>query len=166
MGFLDKIFSGGAGSVIDSVGKVLDNLITTKEEKLQHELEIQKAEMQFQLDMKKLSIEERQLVYQDIASARNMATAVQTSPTATKLAKNTSPYLAIGTTILTFALFFVLIFYHNYLESNGSKDIVMYILGVLSAIVTQIFSFYFGSSQGSADKSRIIENMHEKSAEK
>jgi hypothetical protein len=33
------------------------------------------------------------------------------------------------------------------------KDILIYILGVLSAISTQIVSYYFGSSQGSKDKS-------------
>jgi flagellar basal body-associated protein FliL len=34
-----------------------------------------------------------------------------------------------------------------------AKDILIYILGVLSAAVTQILSYYFGSSQGSKDKS-------------
>ena len=32
-GFLSKIFSSGAGEVVEKVGGVLDNLITTKEEK-------------------------------------------------------------------------------------------------------------------------------------
>ena len=34
MGILGKIFSGGASELINSVGGVLDNLTTTKEEKL------------------------------------------------------------------------------------------------------------------------------------
>jgi len=33
--------------------------------------------------------------------------------------------------------------------------------GVLSAIVTQIFSYYSGSSMGSTDKNKIIESMHD-----
>jgi len=51
MSFLTDLFSGGAGSIVDSVGKVLDNVITTKEEKMQQENELRKSEIQFQLDM-------------------------------------------------------------------------------------------------------------------
>jgi hypothetical protein len=35
---------------------------------------------------------------------------------------------------------------------TSRKDILIYVLGVLSAIATQIVSYYFGSSQGSKDK--------------
>ena len=34
MSILGKIFSGGAGELVESVGGVLDNLTTSKEEKL------------------------------------------------------------------------------------------------------------------------------------
>jgi hypothetical protein len=33
------------------------------------------------------------------------------------------------------------------------------VLGVLSAIMTQVFSFYFGSSLSSENKNKIIEGM-------
>ncbi len=36
------------------------------------------------------------------------------------------------------------------------KEIMLYILGVLSAIATQIYSYYFGSSRGSAIKSETL----------
>jgi hypothetical protein len=163
MGLLDSLFSGGGSNLVDSVGNLLTKINAPKEEQLQQELEIVKADTQFQVDMKKLSNDEQQMIYQDISSARTMSTALQTSPDATKLSKNTTPYLAIGTTLLTFTLFFMLIFYNNYLINSGSKEIVLYILGVMSAILTQIYSFYFGSSQGSSDKNKIIENMHNNS---
>ena len=35
MGVLNKLFSGGASKLVESVGGVLDNVITTKEEKLE-----------------------------------------------------------------------------------------------------------------------------------
>ena len=35
MGVLDKVFGGGAGKLVESVGGVLDNLTTTKDEKLE-----------------------------------------------------------------------------------------------------------------------------------
>ena len=53
MGIIDKLISGGASKLVDSVGSVLDNVITTDDEKLEakrklkelilsHEAELQK----------------------------------------------------------------------------------------------------------------------------
>jgi len=161
MSFLKDLFSGGANTLVDSVGKVLDNVVTTKEEKMQLENEIRKSEMQFQLDMKKLSNEEQQMMLGDISSARQREVQVQTSEHATKLAKNVSPILAFGTTLLTMLFFYILVFKPNSI-SDDSKEIVLYILGVLSAILTQVYSYYFGSSAGSAAKSVTLANMREK----
>ena len=64
MGILQKVFSSGAGELIKNVGGVLDNLTTTKEEKLaaqqkikelisNHELELQKqVTNRWEADMK------------------------------------------------------------------------------------------------------------------
>jgi len=156
MGLLQRIFSGEAGSVIDSVGKIVDNLVTTKGEKMQLDNELRRAEQQFQLDNRKLDIQERELELSDTKSARDTATAIQTSANATTLSKNTGSYLALSTVALTFVLFFVMIFMH---PDQGTKEVILYILGVLSAIVTQIFSFYFGSSQGSHDKQGFINGL-------
>ncbi len=158
MGFIRDLFSGGAGKLVDSVGKVLDNVVTTKEEKLQLENEMRKSELQYQIEMKKLSIEERRMVFEDIDSAREREAKVQTSEHATKLSKNISPYLAMGTTLITMVFFYILIFKPESITKE-SRDIVLYILGVLSAILTQIYSYYFGSSAGSADKAETIANM-------
>jgi len=161
MGFLQNLFSGGASTLVDSVGKVLDNVTTTKEERMQLENEIRKSEMQFQLDLKKLSNEEQQMILGDINSARIREAQVQTSENATKLSKNVSPYLALGTTFITLTLFFILIFKPTTVPES-SKEIILYILGVLSAILTQIYSYYFGSSAGSAAKSRTIADFKER----
>jgi len=159
--FLSNLFSGGASTLVDSVGKVLDNVVTSKEEKMQLENEIRKSELQFQVDMKKLSNEEQQMILSDISSARQREAQVQTSEYATKLSKNVSPYLALGTTFITLSLFFILIFRPGNVPES-SKEIILYILGVLSAILTQIYSYYFGSSAGSAAKSKTLANITEK----
>lgn len=166
MSFITDLFSGGTSTLVNSVGNVLDKVITTKGETMQLDNEMKKAEHQFQTDMAKLSLEEKQLVYTDIASARNMATSIQTSPTASKLSRNTSPVLALGTTVLTFGLFYILLFQKQMIIQNDSKDVIIYVLGVLSAILTQVFSFYFGSSQGSSDKNKMIADMVNKSDNK
>jgi hypothetical protein len=63
-----------------------------------------------------------------------------------------TPVLALSILLLTFALFGVVMFNDTPIEASR-KDILIYILGVLSAIASQIVSYYFGSSQGSKDKS-------------
>ena len=42
---------------------------------------------------------------------------------------------------------------------GAEKDIIIYVLGVLSAICTQVVSYYFGSSQGSAQKQTQIDKL-------
>ncbi len=158
MGFLSNIFSGGAGSIVDAIGNTVDKLTTTKEEKMQLELEMTKAGMQYQLELQKLSLEEKQQLFTDTDSARKRSSVVETSDHATLLSRNTSSYLAIGATVLTFSMFYIILF-HSCTLDGISKDIILYILGVLSAILTQIFSFYFGSSHSSVVKDEIIHGM-------
>lgn len=161
MGLLKDLFSGGANTLVDSVGKVLDNVVTTKEEKMQIENEIRKSEMQFQLDLKKLSLEEQQMILGDMSNARQREIQMLNTANTTKLNRDLMPMMALGTILIVLALFYVLIFSPQIIKSE-SKDIVMYILGVLSAVLTQIYSYYFGSSAGSADKSKTLASMQPK----
>jgi hypothetical protein len=85
----------------------------------------------------------------DRDSARNREIEIATSDKAPYINKVVTPYLALGVVGLSFMLFSILIFVEVKPEA---KDILIYILGVLSAAVTQILSYYFGSSQGSKDK--------------
>jgi len=161
MGFLQDIFSSGANTLVNSVGKVLDNVVTTKEEKMQLENEIRKSEMQFQLDLKKLSNEEQQMILGDISNARQREVQMLNSANATTINKNLMPIMAMGTIVIVLGLFYVLIFSPEIIKSD-SKDVIMYILGVLSAVLTQVYGYYFGSSAGSAAKSQTLANITEK----
>lgn len=69
-----------------------------------------------------------------------------------------TPLLAIVVTGLSFLLFTVLMFVD---VKENAKDILIYILGVLSAAVTQILSYYFGSSQGSKDKDEALKGNNQ-----
>lgn len=157
MSFLKDLFSNGASKLVDSVGAVLDNVITSKEEKLQMANELAKAEIQFQLDIQKMNNEEKAMVLGDISNARQREVQIQTSE-ATKLNKNLMPLLALGTIFITMLFFYILVFKPKSITPE-SRDIVLYILGILSAILTQIYSYYFGSSAGSAVKNGTISNL-------
>ena len=50
---LDKIFGGGAADLVKSVGGVIDNLHTSKEEKLEAEKQIKDMIMGYEAEMQK-----------------------------------------------------------------------------------------------------------------
>tara|TARA_R100001198_G_C5111271_1_gene138658 strand:+ start:40 stop:441 length:402 start_codon:yes stop_codon:yes gene_type:complete len=52
-GILGKIFGGGAGELVESVGGVLDDLITSKEEKLEAKAKIKEMIMKHEVEMEK-----------------------------------------------------------------------------------------------------------------
>tara|TARA_R100001463_G_scaffold9160_2_gene27550 strand:+ start:3282 stop:3677 length:396 start_codon:yes stop_codon:yes gene_type:complete len=53
MGVLDKIFSGGASKLVESVGGVIDNLVTTDEEKLEAKRKLKEMIMNHEVQMEK-----------------------------------------------------------------------------------------------------------------
>ena len=89
----------------------------------------------------------------DRSSARQHEVDLATSENAPLINKIITPLLAIFVMVCSFILFAILIFVEVKPEA---KDILIYILGVLSAADTQILSYYFGSSQGSKDKSDLL----------
>ena len=103
------------------------------------------------IDVKKLEME-----LKDRQDARNREIQLATNDAVPFINKIVTPVLALGVCGLSFILFAILIFVE---VTPEAKDILIYILGVLSAAVTQILSYYFGSSQGSKDKSAEIKAL-------
>lgn len=115
---------------------------------MEHEEEL----MRLRLEADKLDLAELELRLKDVDSARDRETAIATSKDAPLLNKVITPILALGIVTLTFVLFAIVMFDDTPVDASR-KDILIYVLGVLSAIATQIVSYYFGSSQGSKEKS-------------
>lgn len=153
--FLTKIFSGGAGSVIDSVSNVVDKFVQTKEEKDAANLELQKV-LNSHLEVMEQEATKQLEVYQkEMDSARNREIQIAVADKAPLINKIVTPILALSVIALTFVLFYILMFK----PVGAEKDIIIYVLGVLSAICTQVVSYYFGSSQGSAQKQTQIDKL-------
>lgn len=95
---------------------------------------------------------------EDRDSARKREAEIAVADAAPTINKVITPILAIGCLFLSFILFYIVAF-DTSVFSNANKDIIIYILGVLSAIDTQIISYYFGSSTGSVDKTKTLESM-------
>lgn len=136
---------------IEFAGKVVDRIWPDATEKQKADASRIIAEMAHDEIMFKSEVEDR-------ASARNREAQVATSADAPTINKIILPVLAIGTLVLSFVLFYIVAF-DNDLVTTRNKDVIIYILGVLSAIDTQIVGYYFGSSSGSTQTRAFLENM-------
>lgn len=121
---------------------------------MQHEEEL----LKLKLEENKLDLQELDLRLKDTDSARKRETEIATSEKAPLLNKIVTPVLALGVTVLTFILFGILMFDSSPVEPSR-KDILVYVLGALTAISTQVISYYFGSSIGSKEKSAQLDKV-------
>ena len=150
-----KIFSGGAGEIVDKVAGAVDRFVQTKEEKDAVNLEIRKVVSEELKAMEQEHTKQLEVYQKEMDSARNREIQIATAEKAPLINKIVTPLLALGVILLTFILFYVLMFK----QVGNEKDIIIYVLGVLSAISTQIVSYYFGSSQGSAQKQKQLDKL-------
>ena len=138
-------------AAIDFGSKIVDRIWPDATEKQKAEANLIIAELAHSETMFAKEVEDRD-------SARKREAAVATSDNAPYIARITPTILALGTILLSFILFYLVAF-DTSVFSNANKDIIIYILGVLSAIDTQIIGYYFGSSSASAEKTKTIESM-------
>ena len=96
---------------------------------------------------------------QDKQSACEREMKIANSEFAPMLNKIVTPILALGTVILAFGLFLVIIFVE---VDPQSKDILIYVLGTLSSAVTMVLGYYFGSSLSSKDKTKELTDLMDK----
>lgn len=150
----NAVMAKGQQFVEDKLGVKLapdmapEQVAQLKIKEMEHEEEL----MRLRLEDNKLGLEELAIRVKDVGSAREREVQIAQSKDAPLLNKIVTPLLALGLLFITFTLFGIVMFQDAPVDSSR-KDILIYILGVLSAISTQIVSYYFGSSQGSKDKS-------------
>jgi hypothetical protein len=111
------------------------------------------------MKLKELDLEYAKLDAQDRDSARKAYAQVATSENATKLDKAVVPLLALGTVTLAFLFIGILIFID---VASDQQQMIIFALGFITSSAGQVLSFYFGSSQGSKDKTKEIEGMMKK----
>jgi hypothetical protein len=118
---------------------------------MEHEEEL----LKLRLEEDKLDLAELEMLLKDTNDARVRETQIVTSDKAPLLNKLITPILALGLLGITFTLFGIVLFQASPIDPSR-KDILIYILGVLSAVATQVVSYYFGSSQSSKDKTEAL----------
>jgi len=133
--------------------KVLDRIIPDPTAKAKAILELQKLEQSGEL--RKIEAE-----HTNTASAREREVAVVTSNVAPFINKIIVPCLAILIVFLTFGMMSAILFMD--IESGKNYEISLYILGLLSGALMSCINYYFGSSTGSKEKSKELQDMFSK----
>lgn len=157
------IATKGKDVIQDKLGIDISSAMGTEEGKLkllqaQHEHEeflVNAAMAKTEQDIK-----EAALYIGDVGNARDREAKIATSEAAPLLNKIITPILACTILALTFLIFYVVTFSTGAVDASR-KDIMIYVLGVLSAIATQIVQYYFGSSKGSSAKDETINMMQQ-----
>jgi hypothetical protein len=165
MSWITDIFSSGASNLVDSVSGLLGKVITTKGEKIQLDNEMKKAELQFQEDMARLSKEEQEMYLKDTQGAREMNEKIQESLTASWAAKNMAYVYDVFILMVWGSLTtYIVLRWIGIIQTtlDGKQIDMSGVLGIYSgvtALATMIIQFHRGSSQGSRDKTQLIDKM-------
>ena len=140
------------GAILSIGEKVLDKVLPDPEAKAKAQAALMEMAQKGQLAELEAHVKEMQ-------SARDREIQIATSEHAPMLNKIVTPVLALGTVGLSFVLFGVMIFVDVKPEA---KDILIYVLGGLTSAVTMVLGYYFGSSAGSKEKSKQLDDLLEK----
>jgi hypothetical protein len=145
----------GLDAILKIGEKVLDRVMPDPAAKAEAQAKLMELAQKGELANLQAEVDFAKIDAGDRDSARNRE-AEMAKADVWDLTKNINTILAIGVICLSFVLFGVLMMIE---VKSIAKDILIYILGVLSAAITQILSFYFGSSQGSKNKQAEIDKM-------
>ena len=136
-----------------SIGeKVLDKVLPDPAAKAEAQAKLMEMAQRGQLA-------ELEAMTKEMDSARRREIEIAVSANAPFINKIVTPILALGTVTLTFTLFLVVIFVD---VNTQSKDILIYVLGALTSAMTMVLGYYFGSSQGSKEKSQQLDEILDK----
>ena len=132
---------GVSGATQETIGKLFKDGQITSEQLA----EIRKLEIQYQNEEKERGFKYAELEFKSVDSARAMQTATQ------------SKMPAVLTVLITLGFFLVLglLFFRPELKGN---EIVMVMVGQLSAVWGGCITFYFGTTFGSQGKNVLLAN--------
>jgi len=143
------------GKLIEAGKDIADEFHLSEEEKMQYMIEKEKLK----LKEEELDIKEQELYLKDTQNARNTRAKIATSEYAPFFSKIFPDILALFIITATFWLFYEIL--QGRFEGQ-SKDVAMYILGILSAVAVKIAHYYYGSSAGSKQKTEILKKTLER----
>ena len=143
MSWFNDLF--GASGVAQSAVKIAEDIGLLKDPALTEKY--QEALLSYQTQLESKANELEAIAQKDRDSARQREIAVK---------DKTPAVLATVVVVGFFSILYLMIFTT---VSEAAHDAVMLLLGTLSGALVSVFSYYFGSSSGSANKSALIEKV-------
>lgn len=132
MNLLSKLFAGGIGTLVESVGNVVDKLSTSTEEKLAMKLELEKEINRFKTEqMSAISNYDKEITDRHRSDMQSDS----------YLSKNIRPLTLAFLTLTTVALAWASIFF----LSKDKVDLLKPWISLLTTLDVTAMTFYFGS---------------------
>ena len=152
MGWLSKIFSAVGVDVVSSVGKVVDDLVTTDEEMALTEIQKSKIKAAYKIKMQELLNEMDQKAADHEANMESELTErlKLDMKSDSWLSKNIRPMTLVFMTVVVAALAFSTIFSKHF--NSEQLETIKAWIPFFQTIMLTIYAFYFGS--------RGLEKMH------
>ncbi len=151
----------------DGISGLIDNVTTTKEEKLELQAKLAGIQNTFEtrlqelvLEREKLRVQENEAYLKDMADARNREIQIATSDKAPLINKIIQPILALLLLGSCFTMWYTILFKDI---PHEKEMLVAGIVGSLTTIAMGVVSYYFGSSSGSKTKSDQFDKLMNKS---
>jgi hypothetical protein len=153
---IGKVVGGSASSIVDSVGKVVDDLNLSAEEKAQLNQKLTEELNRHTEAIERLSVERLQAELGDTSNARNTNAQIQESEKASWIAKNL-PYYLDAIMVVAFFVGLLMIMYKAVPETN--KELFYTGFGLLGGFVSTVMNFHRGSSSGSKASADTLRHL-------
>lgn len=133
MSFITKMFSAGASTLVDSVGKAIDSCVTSDEERLKAKAVLEGQVQAFQLNMENAAIQ-----FEGEVSARHKADMTSDSWLSKNIRPMTLAFLIGSTVILAYSTIFGTL-------TSDQVEMVKPWVSLLTTLDVTAITFYFGS---------------------
>lgn len=161
---LDPV-TAGIDLVKEIGGSLIKRIWPDPAQQAQAQIELAKLEQSGELAKLVHQSDSLKAILGDMESARDREAKIATAETAPYLNKIITPLLAIGIIAGVFGGMAWLIGIVDADLNPSQKDIIIYVLGALTAMGTQVISYYFGSSKGDAAKDQAMRDLMKKAVE-
>lgn len=161
MGLLSNLFSGGAEKLIGTIGGVVDNLVTSKEEKEQLKIELAKEINRHNETAEAEATKRIEAELKDVQSARDANARIQESDKASWWAKNTAYFLDVFLGLIWGFITVFLVMKALHLMEAYQVDLtaVLSIYSTVTAMFMISLNFHRGSSRGSQEKQKQLDKL-------
>ena len=154
--FIKSAFSGAGNGLLTGVSKIISDFKIDPAVAAQMNEQMKELVAKHESDMANIAEQQYEAQLKDVQNARDREVAIANSDKAPLLTKLTLPILAIAVTLGFFGL---LAYMLKYDVPQSNKSLLDIMLGSLGTAWISIVGYYFGSSKGSDDKNKIIDNL-------